>query len=178
LYCTSSRCTRARVAAETSARSSSTWRRWPATHRRRRNGFQGGAAVPGHSSTPFRWPQRPWNRAGRSSSRRVTRSVSMLDSHHEHWTNRTKGAASRMPLKRLDEHVDATKVGAYCASKNGSFARHRRTLDGGLERVPYLRSSWGVMRRSSKRPAGQRWPNTSDPLESKISKTDQTFMTV
>jgi hypothetical protein len=127
LYCTSSRCTRARVAAETSARSSSTWRRWPATHRRRRNGFQGGAAVPGHSSTPFRWPQRPWNRAGRSSSRRVTRSVSMLDSHHEHWTNRTKGAASRMPLKRLDEHVDATKVGAYCASKNGSFARYQNS---------------------------------------------------
>ena len=80
MYWTSSRCTRERVAAETSARSLSTWRRWPATHRRGRNGFQGGAAVPGHCSTPFRWPQLPWNRAGRSSSRQVTRSVSMLDS--------------------------------------------------------------------------------------------------
>lgn len=35
-----------------------------------------------------------------------------------------------MPLKRLDEHVDATKVGAYCASKNGSFARHRNSRRG------------------------------------------------
>ena len=32
-----------------------------------------------------------------------------------------------MPLKRLDEHVDATKVGAYCASKNESFARYQNS---------------------------------------------------
>ena len=32
-----------------------------------------------------------------------------------------------MSVKHLDEHVDATKAEAYCASKNESFARYQNS---------------------------------------------------
>ncbi|MFZ1116665.1 MAG: hypothetical protein WAN44_12665 [Propionibacteriaceae bacterium] len=41
--------------------------------------------------------------------------------------NTTKGSGFQVSVKHLDEHVDATKVEAYCASKNESFARYQNS---------------------------------------------------
>ena len=89
-----------------------------------------------------------------------------------------QGKRLPVPVKHLDEHVDATKVGAYCASKNGSFARYRNSRRG-LERPPYLRSSWGVMRRSSKQPLrGYLAEDVMIHLRAGFSKTRQIVMSL
>lgn len=52
--------------------------------------------------------------------------------HHEPWTEYDQGKRFLDACQgTLDEHVDATKVGAYCASWNGSFVFLPKTLDGG-----------------------------------------------
>ena len=63
----------------------------------------------------------------------------MLDRIMSLGPNTTKGSGFQVSVKHLDEHVDATKVGAYCASKNGSFALLPKTLDGsGAATLPSL----------------------------------------
>ena len=131
LYWTRSRCTRARVAAETSARSLSTLDTVASdTPAAVATVSRVGRPSLGHCSAPFRC--RSSRRTGQARhQRRVSRKVSMIARSRSQNRIRPREAGSSMPVKYFARTVDRTKRGSYCAPE-----RKFRTLPKTSRRTP------------------------------------------
>jgi hypothetical protein len=129
LYWTSSRCTRARVAAETSARSLSTWERWPATHRRRPQRFPGWGG--GLWSAPLLF--------GGRSSREQGRPIIITSRNSKYFDARLlslnrirpREAASRDACQvHRTNALTRRRQAAYCAVRTAVSSSTEKFLDG------------------------------------------------
>ena len=156
LYWTRSRCTRARVAAETSARSLSTLDT-VASDTPAASATVSRVGRPSLVTAPFLFggPQLPWNRPAASlrSSNSKNFDARLIRSHEPDTTKRSGFQEACQVLSH--EPVDADEVRDLLCSWDGSFVLYRKPLDGaGAVAIP--RSSSSVIRRSSPQPAGRR----------------------